>query len=210
MTRRALLHAAIGLYLATLPTYSAIALEPSRSQEQSGARTATYGSHAPGGCLTPVQIRNDMTPMHLDAILLSCVAAKQMDNALFAFSLSGAFGYYDGLRVADPSARQAYRIIRMHTMGAFSAADKQAFVEHLESTLGNRDGRGRMCAAVLNQGPPTYYPRYMVQHGIGAMSAAANQRVDATTGLVKDLNMERTWNEAVRGYLKCDEFDSGS
>jgi hypothetical protein len=55
-----------------------------------------------------------------------------------------------------------------------------------------------MCKEVERIGPPAYFPRYMIQHGMGAF--LNNGSGD---GLVKDFDAKAAWQESLAGYLHC-------
>ena len=86
----------------------------------------------------------------------------------FLFALAGAYGRFDTLRVADNSAHQAVAVARMQALSTLDKSKQTAFQESLKATLGNPEGLAAACKEIVRIGPPNYYPRYMIQHGMGA------------------------------------------
>ncbi|CAG2129911.1 hypothetical protein CUPL110328_23250 [Cupriavidus plantarum] len=155
-------------------------------------------------CLEPTQLRNDMNPVVLNRVMAACIAQTQLDNAVFAFALSGAYGHFDSLRVADKTAHQVVKVIRGFTLQSADSAQLQAFQSHLTATMGNPAQRRGLCASVRSFGPPAYFPAYMVQHGMAAMSAATAGSTPAPRALVDNFDEARGWTAAVTSYLQCE------
>jgi hypothetical protein len=55
----------------------------------------------------------------------------------------------------------------------------------------------RFCAQLRAKGPPTYYPSYMIQHGMGAFGA------NNPTPLVDGFDPEPAWARALEQYIRC-------
>lgn len=193
---------AIGLTALHLSASAAEAVGTKPSDGTSAGKPPLAAASIP--CLEPAQLRNDMTPVVLNQVLASCINQNQQDNAVFAFALGGAYGYFDTLRVADETARQAVKVIRMVTMGSLAKDWLQAFQDHLNAVMGDRTQRRSVCATVRGYGPPAYYPKYMVDHGMAAMKAAMSGTTLAARGLVENFDEAKSWNVAVNSYLLCE------
>jgi hypothetical protein len=85
-------------------------------------------------------------------------------------------------------------------MQAFGAMpdQKQAFDDTVKKTAGNPDGLAALCKEVARIGPPGYYPRYMIQHGMGAFL-----KTGGDDGLVKDFDAKAAWKNSLDTYLHC-------
>ncbi|MET3448192.1 hypothetical protein [Ralstonia sp. 1138] len=145
-----------------------------------------------------------MTPIQLDRVLAACVSLNQMDNAALAFMLSGAYGYFDGLRVVDRSAHQAPKVMLMYTLGSLPNDKRQEFEKHLKAVMNDPQQKQKVCISVQSFGPPAYYPKYMIDHGMDAMLAAQSGATLPNRGLVDPFDAANAWRTAVKAYLLCE------
>lgn len=155
-------------------------------------------------CLTRSQLSTELTPVSLDRALTSCVTTSRLDAAVFLFALGGVYGRYDALRVADDTAGQAATIIRANAIQSMPAEKQEAFVQHVKAIMANADERATLCASVRSFGPPTYYPAYMVNHGMRAMQATMSGQQLENGGIRADFDSVKGWDAALAGYLQCD------
>ena len=57
---------------------------------------------------------------------------------------------------------------------------------------------GRLCSEVLKIGMPSYYPAYMILHGMRAIAGNPNEGA-----LIKDFVATGTWKKIQAAYLSC-------
>jgi hypothetical protein len=131
------------------------------------------------GCVGKEKLTNKLTPVDLYRGISTCIEQENFEPGVFMYAMAGAYGRFDTLRVADESAHQAAKI--------------------LPQILGNDAKRASYCSEVERIGPPAYFPSYMVQHGLGALTGAKN----GEAALVPSFNREVAWKQAVMGYLQC-------
>jgi len=139
-----------------------------------------------------------VTPPEIWRHIAGCIDAERYDDATFLFALAGARARFDTLRVADISAHDAAAILPM--LLDYLPADKaNAFREHIKNTL-LKDEKllTAYCAEIRNMGPPSYFPSYMVNHGLGVFRNGGNAQP-----LVEPFDEKSSWADAVNGYLRC-------
>jgi len=71
-------------------------------------------------------------------------------------------------------------------------------LKSIKALMGNPPKLKAYCTRVRKIGPPDYYPRYMVQHGMRAFTGRKSPR-----GLVRNFNAEKAWEKSLDTYLHC-------
>jgi hypothetical protein len=144
-------------------------------------------------------LKNTYTPPDLYGGMLKCINAGRFSQAVYFFALAGTYTWFDGLRVVDESAAQAHSALLQESLDSLGVTAKTAFTEALQSSLGKPDKLPLICKELKRIGPPNYFPRCMVQHG---MAAVIGDKVG--DGLVPDFDASSAWKKALGGYLHCD------
>ena len=151
------------------------------------------------GCVGKEKLTNKLTPVDLYRGISSCIEQEKFEPGVFMYAMAGAYGRFDTLRVADESAHQAAKILPMLAFESGNKDKVAAFKAQVGQILGDDAKRAGYCSEVERIGPPAYFPSYMVQHGLGAMTGAKN----GEAALVPSFNPKVAWKEAVLGYLQC-------
>jgi hypothetical protein len=157
-------------------------------------------------CMSRARLKNEQPLELLNLFMWACAEREQFEQALFVYALSGVDGYYDALRVSDPSSHDAARLIRGVALQALGTNPERyrKFNAYVKSTLNDKIKRRNTCDAVRAFGPPTYFPQYMVDHGLDAIQANANKTQLPNRGLVANFDQLAEWNVALNGYPQCD------
>lgn len=150
-------------------------------------------------CVGPDKLRNIYTPADLYPAVSQCARQANTRHGAVIFALAGAYGRFDTLRVSDKSAHQALAVLKMQTFNRLPPEVHKTFKENVSNILSDPKELAAVCAEVMRLGPPNYFPRYMVQHGISVFA----KPVAGDTGLVKDFDAAAAWKSALSGYLHC-------
>ena len=150
------------------------------------------------GCIGPENLSNKFTPSDLYKAVSVCAKQGKNKEGALIFALAGAYGRFDTLRVSDKSAHQAVTVLKMQAFGGMAPDQQNAFKESVSKTVGNPDGLATACKEIKRIGPPNYYPRYMIQHGMGAFT-----KTGTDDGLVKEFNAPAAWKQSLDTYLHC-------
>jgi hypothetical protein len=137
------------------------------------------------------------TPADIYIGIADCIVKDDAKKASKLFSLAGAYGWYDRLRVTDRTAHQALRVLQMNYLYSASEDFKTKFQSEMKVIT--EDGTPefeQLCSTIKSVGKPTYYPRYMIQHGMGAFTGDSK-------GLTVDFSEEEGWKNALENYLHC-------
>jgi len=182
---------AFGCFAANLTT---------RSQATRGETTGNLTSKDDFGCIGADKLGNKNTPIGLYNAVSKCVEAGKYREGAFLFAMAGVYGRFDTYRVVDKSA---YSVIPMARMQAFKALDRNerfALEDSIKRTLtGNPEDLAAACEDIRRIGPPSYYPRYMVQYGMDAFINGASNGL----GLVKDFDAKAAWKRSLTTYMHC-------
>jgi hypothetical protein len=155
-------------------------------------------------CFPRDRIKNEDTPLALNLYMWACAERGEFEQALFTYALGGVYGNYDALRVADPSSHDAAQIVRFLALKGLDDERHDQFVAYVRGTLSDKIKRQKTCDAVRGIGPPSYFPQYMVDHGLAAMHVHAEKGSLPNRGLVTNFNEKQAWDAALNSYLQCD------
>jgi hypothetical protein len=150
------------------------------------------------GCVGPARLQSKYTPPDLYRALGRCLQQDKYREAAFLFALAGVYGRYDTQRVADQTAHQAVAVLRMETFGALSKDKEDAFKKTLQESLGSPGGLAAACREITRIGPPDYYPRYMIEHGMGEFL-----KDGLSDGLVAGFDPPAAWKRSLDTFLHC-------
>jgi len=155
-------------------------------------------STIPVGCVPLAEIRNAHTPADIYGGVSACLSEKRYQHAAELFAMAGVFGRFDMLRVKDRTAHQAVTVLNMNALAGLNEEGRQAFNRALQSGLvQDQDNLARICALIAEIGIPSYYPRYMIQHGMDAFTGVEGD------GLDEDFDPRKAWHGALDKYLHC-------
>ncbi|TFZ04219.1 hypothetical protein [Ramlibacter rhizophilus] len=178
------------------------------SQPGSAPRANITNYEAPGSlaatqqlpCIDLADARPTMTPPDLHTAVRACIQAREFDRAARLFVLAGVYARFDAKRVADPSAHGAGRALIIQTTSAFSASDRERLAAGVKRLAGeDRRQQQAFCAQVRQLGVPQYLPRYMIQHGVDALSARASPQ----NALVAPFDADAVWSHLQSSYMRC-------
>ncbi|MEP9358568.1 hypothetical protein [Sphingomonas sp. KR3-1] len=172
---------------------------------QQGQPPKVQNYNAPGnleqtadlGCIALKDAAPRYTPVDLFRAAGTCISAHRYDDGARLFVLAGAYGRFDMLRVADTTAHQAILVIRSEIFGDLPQADSDAFSASLKTIIVDGKLAPDLCATIQRIGAPTYHPRYMIQHGMGAFTG------NKGNGLVDKFDADAAWKQVRADYLKC-------
>lgn len=160
-----------------------------------------------GDCPRLASLDGSQTPEQLYRGVAACMRGSDQGTAVVLFSLAAAYGRYDALRVADPSAHQAGTLLRLVALQQLNEPQRQALSRGLNEALSEPGARPDLCAAIERIGPPTYQPDYMLRHGIASLRRslheARSSAPNANAGLVQDFNGDAAWNQVLDRFLRC-------
>lgn len=147
------------------------------------------------GCSAITDAQNNWTPADIYPGVYSCIQKNDYVDALGLFLLAGSYGYFDALRVSDPTARDAPAVLIDQMSSGLTPEQKSEFAKAAAQIL---EDPSPLCVQLQKLGPPDYFPTYMIQHGMQAFSGP-----QPNGGLVKGFDKASGWMETLRDYVHC-------
>lgn len=140
------------------------------------------------------------TPADLYAAMEKCLKVKNYVSAAQYFAIAGAYAKFDSLRVADKTAHQANAVLTRKAMSSIPQIDREKFAKTLHQQLEKGSNRlKKECNRIRRIGVPSYFPEYMIAHGMGSLKVAQTNK-----GLVKEFSPEAAMEKALKTYLHCE------
>ncbi len=150
------------------------------------------------GCIGMDKVESKYTPTDLYKSMSKCVDSGMYEKGAFLFAIAGTYGRFDTFRVVDKTAHQAVDVAFMQALGALDESKRTEFQRNTKEILGSPEGLAAACREIVRIGVPDYYPRYMIQHGMGAFT----KRGDGEE-LAKDFDTKAAWKKSLDTYLHC-------
>jgi hypothetical protein len=155
------------------------------------------------GCIELKAAKSVYNPVDLFRASRACIAVQRYDDAVRLFGLARAFGRYDMKRVADSTAHQAVSMAQLTIFDGLPDSEMQKFNATFKELLSDDVKKTDYCVEVARIGPPSYMPRYMIQHGMSAFFSGMNAGGGVKNGLVENFDSKSAWDETLTLYLKC-------
>jgi hypothetical protein len=178
--------------------------EPSRIVvEQKGKMTnlnvvGQLASNQPLTCVSIDLAGKDRTPPDLYQGVSACIQQEDYRTAVALFALAGMESRFDAQRVLDKTAGQAGQALIMDTLNGLPTDRRAKFQAAVRTVGADPELLSRTCASIRKIGYPTYYPAYMVLHGIRAFTAKPD---DPT--MEPNFDGAAAWNSLLSTYLNC-------
>ena len=150
------------------------------------------------GCADITNLSSLYSPAELYPAVRKCVDKRKYDEAARLFSMAGAYGYYDSMRVDYEGAPHAIRYIQILSFQDVGKRKMKNFNTHLASDYAaGTQSHIALCTEMKKIGPPSYHPEYMIQHGMrsGLTSASSAMRAEFDAG--------QAWRQTLTRYLGC-------
>lgn len=150
------------------------------------------------GCVATEKLSNKLTPADLYKSSLACTNQGKYKEGAVIFALAGVYGRFDTLRVSDQSAHQGLSVLKMQVFSSMLPEQQNELQASITKMATSPKSLAAVCQAFVRIGPPEYFPRYMIQHGMGAFKAS-----NTDDGIVKGFNPSAAWTESLDSYLHC-------
>lgn len=126
-----------------------------------------------------------------------CLAQKNYDRAAELMMVASAYAYYDKFRVADRSAHGALNALfakELYTFPQFERGELYVSIDKLDAGEGRKR---KICRHLESNLPPSYYPKYMIAHGMDGFSR------DSQNPLITAFDKDASWRKAL-AFIRCD------
>lgn len=203
-TAATIVHALSAVLLTAGAAFAQSNEKPRIITEQSGNFThhRAEGSLAPTQQLACIELKDvtaEQTPPDFLTAVSSCMAQADYERAARIFLLASVYSRFDAQRINDKSAGGGGQVMIMQTFGKFTAEQRQAFSQAADRLTNVPENMGAWCASARRLGPPRYFPRYLILHGI----AAFTHPTPLANAMVPDFDLDATWARVLQNNLSC-------
>lgn len=176
---------------------------PKIIKEQNGRMTnfraeGSLASTQTIGCIHIEEAKNTYTPADIYKGSGECVSQDKYELAVDLNALAGVYTKFDAERITDKTAGQANTALIMNTFSTLPQDKKSKFAEIMKLTANNPESLKKLCEGIRKVGMPTYYPSYMILHGIKAFTGNPHEGA-----LVENFDSSAAWGKVLSGYLHC-------
>jgi Domain of unknown function (DUF4124) len=178
--------------------------EPSRVVVEQKGKATNLGmvdqlsAKQPLTCVSIDGVGKDQTPPDLYQGVSACIQQEDYRSAVALFALAGMESRFDAQRILDKTAGQAGQVLVIDTFNGLPADRRAKFQAAVKTVAADPEVLARTCASIRKIGYPTYYPAYMVLHGIRAFTAKSD---DPT--MEPNFDGASAWNSLLSSYLNC-------
>ena len=133
---------------------------------------------------------------------VACLEAENYQGAAELVMVASAFAYFDTQRVSDPSAHVALQAIFADALSGQPQDRVEKMLAAIQRLSPDNSRHREICTSLLALGPPSYYPSYMIEHGMDAFTGSDSEP------LVADFDAGKAWVDSLRTFIKCSEIDA--
>lgn len=119
-------------------------------------------------CLSMQEVKNSYAPWDLITSFARCVDEGDYDKAARLFVTARAYTRFDIDRVADKTVSDMGTIVALRMASYMSEAQRKKFDGFFHAIKDDPQAWSKFCTQIHRLGPPSYYPRYLVAHGMNA------------------------------------------
>ena len=156
--------------------------------EQAGNLASTK----PLACVSATSIGPQSSAADIAAGAKECADQSKYSQAAELIMVASAYAHFDTQRVADKTAHGALNALFGKEFGPLPDAEKRAVFSRIEALDKNPTRKGELCSFLVSATPPSYYPGYMIAHGMGASGEP----------LIKDFDAGAAWSRSM-AFINC-------
>jgi hypothetical protein len=156
----------------------------------------------PGRCITFENANNRVTPPELYRLVGECIRSNKYSDAAALFALAGMDIRFDVSRISDNSVGDTGTVLIMEMFQTIPETAKQNFYTAIRTVSAVQPATDYVCNWVRQVGPPTYYPEYMIMHGMNAVTSGL-RGTPLPQALLPVSDPSGRWQTIGRSYLHC-------
>lgn len=160
------------------------------------------GSLAPTqqlSCIDLKDVKAEQTPADFFTAVSSCMAQADYDRAARIFLVASVYSRFDAQRINDKSAAGGGQVMIMRTFEKFTPEQRQAFGVAADRLTKTPEDFQAWCSNIKRLGPPRYFPRYLILHGM----AAFTHPTPLANAMVPDFDLEANWARVLETNMRC-------
>ena len=149
-------------------------------------------------CVDMSAITSSQTPPNIYTGVTKCIQQGNYEKAARLFYIASVYARLDAQRIVDRTARAGGQVLIINTFANFSPDQKTAFGAASNALLQPEQWQA-WCSEFRKIGPPTYFPKYLVLHGLNAFSSPK----PLENALIADFDMAGTWVKVLNQNVHC-------
>lgn len=151
------------------------------------------------GCIAGSQVLPTHTPPDLFLAAFRCVMTDQFDRAARLMTIAQAFGDFDVARLSDRTVADGPKVLALRMIGQVPMEKRSGLVTATRAAQANPALNAELCADLQRVGPPVYYPRYLVLHGL----AAASGKSTPENSIKASFDGSAYWSAYLKNATRC-------
>ena len=151
----------------------------------------------PLGCIPFQEIESDSTAADVVAGATECLNEERYAEAAEFVMIASALVNYDTRRVKDRSSHMAQQTLFMQAFTNQPQGTIGKLLDQIDLLTPNSAKHTQICRHLRNIGPPTYFPKYMIAHGMDALNESQNQP------LVEPFDAKTAWDTTLTEFTNC-------
>ena len=151
------------------------------------------------GCISGAQVQSTHTPPDIFLSAYKCLMAGEFDRAARLTTIAQAFGVFDVARLSDPTVRGGPDVLAQRVISQVPKDKLNGLVAALRTAKSDPATNDDLCNDLRRTGPPTYYPKYLVLHGL----AAYNQQTTPENSLRAPFDARSVWDAYLQKAVRC-------
>lgn len=148
------------------------------------------------GCVGIEKLNSSVTPVELAVGVMECIKNDKYKEGVEMYMLFDTYGQFDTQRVVDRSAHQAIPVLKMYISNMLTEVKREKWLQTVDTVMSDKN-RGKLCTKIKQIGMPSYYPEYMIAHGLQAFNG------EGKNGVYVDFSAKESWEGILEGYVRC-------
>jgi len=147
-------------------------------------------------CVNATSINSESTAADIAAGAKECVKQSKYGEAAELIMVASAYAHFDTQRVSDKSAHGALNALFAKEFGSLKETDRNKLFSSIDALDNNQPRKKEVCSHLVSAQPPSYFPNYMIAHGMGAFTGSSKEP------LIKHFNASEAWSKSMV-FVKC-------
>jgi hypothetical protein len=150
-------------------------------------------------CIELPAVSGDLTPPDLHTAVLSCIGQGDYNRAARVFFVASVYSRFDAQRIVDRSAAAGGQVLILRTFAGVSPEQKQLFSKAIDTLTKDPKNFQAWCQDIKRLGPPRYFPKYLILHGLNAFTAER----PLENALLPGFDLEANWARVLETNVHC-------
>jgi len=147
-------------------------------------------------CVSATSVSSASTAADIAAGAKECAFQAKYNESAELIMVASAYAFFDTQRVADKTAHSALSALFAKEFGSLPEKVRNELLSSIDALNNNQPRKNEICSYLLSSSEPSYFPKYMIAHGMGSFTESAKEP------LINSFNASEAWSESM-AYIKC-------